>query len=121
MALLDAGYSGVDKRPEAVRAQAEGKIRGDIDWSLTERRGTITKVDKDTLKAHRGAGYVKAQIRARVEHPLHAAKNLFRHEKTRYMGSAKNEARLYSRLALANLVLVKMRLMALYAAWMRAP
>ena len=38
----------------------------------------------------------KAQIHARVEHPFHIIKNLFRHRKVRYKGLAKNTAQLFS-------------------------
>ena len=54
---------------------------------------------------------VKAQIRARVEHPFHVLKNLFGHKKVRYKGLAKNTAQLYSLFGLANLVLAKDRLL----------
>ncbi|MGU7841648.1 transposase [Burkholderia sp. AW33-5] len=38
----------------------------------------------------------KAQIRARVEHPFHVVKNLFRHRKVRYKGLLKNTAQRFS-------------------------
>jgi transposase, IS5 family len=62
-----------------------------------------------------GLERVKAQIRARVEHPYHIVKNLFRHRKTRYRGLPKNDAHLHTLFALANLVIVKRRLLALPA------
>lgn len=49
----------------------------------------------------------KASIRARVEHPFHIIKNLFRHRKLRYRGLAKNTAQLRTLFALANLVILK--------------
>jgi IS5 family transposase len=45
---------------------------------------------------------LKAGIRAKVEHPFHVIKNLFRHRKTRYRGLAKNEAQLFSLFGFAN-------------------
>ena len=54
---------------------------------------------------------VKAQIRARVEHPFHVVKNLFHYKKVRYKGLAKNGAQLYALFGLANLVIAKKRLM----------
>jgi len=121
-AYLDAGYTGVDKREEILQAQAEGKIRSDIEWNVAKRRGTITKMAEGTLKTlTKALERVKARIRARVEHPFHVVKNLFRHKKTRYKGLAKNEAQLYSLFGLANLVLAKKRLMAMQAAGMSAP
>ena len=55
---------------------------------------------------------VKAQVRARVEHPFHILKNLFRHRKTRDRGLAKNAAQLHSLFALANLVIARRALLA---------
>ena len=112
MAFLDAGYTGVEKRPEVVQAQAEGKIRSDIQWSVAKRRSTITKMAEGTLKAlTKALERVKAQIRSRVEHPFHVVKNLFHHRRVRYKGLAKNKAQLYSLFGLANLVLAKKRLL----------
>ncbi len=54
-------------------------------------------------------------MRAKVEHPFHVIKNLFRHKKVRYKGLAKNEAQLFSLFGLANLVIAKRRLLALDA------
>jgi transposase, IS5 family len=50
-------------------------------------------------------------VRARVEHPLHLLKNLFRHRKTRYRGLAKNTAQLHRLFALANLVIARRSLL----------
>ena len=97
MVFLDAGYTGVDKRPEVVQAQAEGKIRSDIEWNVAKRRSTITKMAEGTLKTlTKALERVKAQIRSKVEHPFHVVKNLFHYKKVRYKGLAKNEAQLYS-------------------------
>lgn len=51
--------------------------------------------------------HTKASIRAKVEHPFHVVKNLFRHRKTRYRGLAKNTAQLFSLFGFANLVLAR--------------
>jgi len=112
MAFLDAGYTGVQKREEVVQAQAEGKIRGDIEWSVAQRRSKIDKMAEGTIKTlTKALERVKAQIRARVEHPFHVVKNLFHYKKVRYKGLAKNTAQLYSLFGLANLVLAKKRLL----------
>ena len=112
-AFLDAGYTGVEKRPEVVQAQADGEIRGDIEWNVAKRRSTIKKMAEGTLKTLTQAlERVKAQIRARVEHPFHVVKNLFHYKKVRYKGLAKNTAQLYTIFGLANLVIAKKRLMA---------
>jgi IS5 family transposase len=109
----DAGYVGVEKREEIIQAQAKGRIRSDLVWSVARRRSTITKMAEGTLKTLTQAlERVKAQIRARVEHPYHVVKNLFGYKKARYKGLAKNKAQLYSLFALANLVLARQALLA---------
>jgi hypothetical protein len=50
---------------------------------------------------------LKASIRAKVEHPFHVVKNLFRQRKVRYRGLAKNEAQLFTLFGLTNLVLAR--------------
>ena len=110
--FADAGYTGVEKRAEIAQAQAEGKIRSDIDWSVAARRSHVAKMAEGHVKTLTQAlERVKAQIRARVEHPFHVLKNLFGHKKVRYKGLAKNTAQLYSLFGLANLVLAKDRLL----------
>lgn len=49
----------------------------------------------------------KASIRAKVEHPFHVVKNLFRHRKARYKGLFKNTAQLFSLFGFANLMLAR--------------
>lgn len=50
---------------------------------------------------------LKAGIRAKMEHPFHIIKNLFKYKKVSYKGIAKNAARHTMLFALANLVIVK--------------
>lgn len=57
------------------------------------------------------AEQLKASIRAKVEHPFHLIKNLFRQKKARYKGLAKNETQLFSLFGLANLVIAKRSLL----------
>ncbi|WP_137890330.1 IS5 family transposase [Ramlibacter sp. 2FC] len=122
MAFVDAGYTGVDKRAEIVQAQAEGRIRSDIEWSVAVRRSQIAKMAEGTVKTlTKALERVKAQIRARVEHPFHVVKNLFHYKKVRYKGLAKNEAQLYSLFGLANLVMAKKRLLDLAPQGIGAP
>jgi transposase, IS5 family len=113
MVGADAGYQGLNKRDEVLKAQQEGKIAQDIEWLIAAKRGTITAMAEGAMKTLRTAmERVKAQIRAKVEHPYHVVKNLFRHRKVRYKGLAKNEAQLHSLFGLANLVIAKRALMA---------
>ena len=55
---------------------------------------------------------MKASVRAKVEHPFHVIKNLFKHRKTRHKGLAKNNAQLFTLFGMANLVLAGRRLTA---------
>jgi transposase, IS5 family len=114
MAVMDAGYQGVAKREEVIQGQAQGRIRPHIEWVVAARRSTLTKMAEGTLKTLKTAlERVKAQIRAKVEHPYHVVKNLFGHKKARYKGLAKNAAQMHSLFGLANLVLAKRALLKL--------
>lgn len=104
-AFGDAGYRGVDKREEA-----QGPC-----WHVAMQPGKRRKLDltRPWARLLEQAEQLKASVRAKVEHPFHIVKNLFRHKKVRYKGLAKNEAQLFSLFGLANLVIAKRRLMAL--------
>ncbi|AVT08238.1 transposase, partial [Paracidovorax avenae] len=52
-----------------------------------------------------------AGIRARVEHPFRVLKRQFGHAKVRYRGLVKNTAQLHTLFALANLWLVRRKLL----------
>src|SRR5512137_2918701 len=96
----DAGYTGVEKRPEIVALQRK------IDWQIAGKRSVIKALaagaEKEALKAVEKA---KASVREFVEHPFHIVKNLFRHRKVRYRGLAKNGHQLYTLFGLANLLI----------------
>ena len=96
----DAGYQGVDKRDENLECP--------VTWHIALRPGK-RKALKDTPQGNlvEWIEHTKARIRAKVEHPFHVVKNLFRHRKTRYRGLAKNTAQLFSLFGFANLVLAK--------------
>ena len=114
--FADAGYIGVEKREEITQAQAAGEISPDIKWNVAAKRGGIKAMPEGPLKQLvKQLEYVKAQVRARVEHPFHVVKNLFKHKKTRYKGLAKNEAQMFSLFGLANLVLAKKKLLGMRA------
>jgi len=97
----DAGYVGVEKRPEIKKEDPDGRI----DWRIARRRKPIKDLkegaEKDRLLS---AEKAKASVRAFVEHPFHILKNLFRHRKTRYRGLAKNHHQLQVLFGLSNLV-----------------
>lgn len=72
------------------------------------RRGTRAR---DLRAAQRRPNRSRSRIRARVEHPFNVVKRLWGFTKVRYRGVAKNLARAYTMFALANLYLVRRRLM----------
>jgi IS5 family transposase len=98
VAYGDAGYQGVAKRPENLETP--------VVWQTAMRPGkrrALPPEDEATEMQER----LKASVRAKVEHPFHVVKNLFRHRKTRYRGLAKNTAQLLTLFGLANLLLAK--------------
>ncbi len=114
--FADAGYAGVQKREEVIEAQQAGTINPDVQWSVATGRAKLKAMAEGPIKEITQAlERVKAQIRARVEHPFHVVKNLFKHKKVRYKGLAKNGSQMFSLFGLANLVIAKKQLMALQA------
>ena len=111
--FADAGYTGVEKREEVIQAQEADQIGKDLTWHVAVKRGKIKAMPEGPLKdLVKRIEYMKAQVRARVEHPFHVVKNLFKHKKARYKGLTKNAAQMFSLFGLANLVLAKKSLLA---------
>ncbi|UUC49583.1 IS5 family transposase [Pseudomonas citronellolis] len=102
----DAGYTGVEKRPEH-----EGR---EVIWQIAARRSTYRKLSKRSVlyKAKRKIEKAKAQVRAKVEHPLRVIKHQFGYVKTRFRGLAKNTAQLVTLFALSNLWMARRHLLA---------
>ena len=108
-AWLDAGYVGVEKREDMQGALAANGQ--EVRWHVAKRRKTIGQMAEGWQKTLAQAyEKLKARVRARVEHPFHIVKNIFRHRKTRYRGLAKNDAQLNVLFALSNLYLVREQL-----------
>lgn len=101
--FADAGYTGIEKREEAKDIP--------VKWVVARKRGQVKKLAEGPEKARiQMEEHDKASIRAKVEHPFHVVKNLFRHRKVRYRGLSKNTSQLYSLFALANLYMVRNRM-----------
>ena len=105
----DAGYVGASRRPEVqAKLAATGQ---QIEWRIARRRKPIREMaegwQKNLILA---AEKLKASIRARVEHPFHVIKNIFKHKKARYRGLAKNHAQVTMLFALGNLYLARGKL-----------
>jgi IS5 family transposase len=103
-AFGDAGYQGVGKRPDA---------KSEVTWHVAMRPGKRKALDKTTaLDALKDKiEHIKASIRAKVEHPFRVVKRQFGYTKVRYRGLVKNTAQLTTLFALANLWLVRRKLM----------
>jgi len=101
--FADAGYTGIEKREEAKGIP--------VRWFVARKRGKVKALAEGPDKARiEMEEFDKASIRAKVEHPFHVMKNLFRHRKVRYRGLSKNTSQLYSLFALANLYMVRNRM-----------
>ena len=105
MVGADAGYTGVEKRPEH-----EGR---EVIWQIAARRNTYKKLSKCSAlyKAKRKIEKAKAQVRAKVEHPFRVIKRQFGYVKTRFRGLAKNTAQLVTLFALSNLWMARRHLL----------
>lgn len=96
----DAGYQGVEKREENLELP--------VNWHVAMRPGKRKALPGTLLgELLEKVEHAKASIRAKVEHPFHVVKNLFRHRKTRYKGLAKNTAQLFTLFGFANLMLAR--------------
>ena len=96
----DAGYQGVEKREENLETP--------VAWHVAMRPGKRRALDLSPEgEQQEWLEHAKASIRAKVEHPFHVVKNLFRHKKARYRGLAKNNAQLFALFGLANLMLAR--------------
>lgn len=101
----DAGYLGVEKRPEHKGRQ--------VQWHIALRPGKRralgnSKLDRVTEQLEQS----KASMRAIVEHPFRVIKRQFGFTKARYRGLAKNDNALHTMFALCNLY-TKRRMLAL--------
>ncbi|WP_248916940.1 IS5 family transposase [Pseudomonas moorei] len=101
----DAGYTGVEKRPEHEGRQ--------VIWQIAARRSTYQKLGKRSVlyKAKRKIEKAKAQVRAKVEHPFRVIKRQFGYVKTRFRGLTKNTAQLVTLFALPNLWMARQHLL----------
>ena len=109
VAFGDAGYQGVDKRAD-TDTDTDAKVR----WRIAMRPGLRKKLDKarpvDAL-IHK-VEYLKASVRAKVEHPFRVIKRQFGYVKVRYRGLKKNTAQLVTLFALSNLWMARGKLLA---------
>ena len=104
--FADSGYRGAQKRPGA---------KPGVDWLIARRPSSRTPAEK-TGKLGRiidKIEYLKASVRANVEHAFRVVKRQFGHTKVRYRGLAKNTAQLHTLFALSNLWMARRQLLAM--------
>lgn len=83
--FADAGYIGAEKRKELAKCK--------VSWYIAAKRSQVEAIEDEELKGLvKHVERLKASVRARVEHPFHIVKNLFKYRKVRYKGLAKNRA-----------------------------
>ena len=95
--LGDAGYQGVEKKPENVDRK--------VNWLTAMKPDKRRVLDTNTHEGLKSEQFeqCKASVRAKVEHPFRVIKLQFGYAKVRYRGLAKNAARLTMLFAFANL------------------
>lgn len=104
--FADAGYRGAEKRSELQKVEA--------DWYIAERPGKIRELKKHPRinKVKIRTEYLKASVRAKVEHPFRIIKCQFGFVKARYRGLKKNDSKLAMLFTLANIARVDQMLRA---------
>ncbi len=98
----DSGYTGAEKRDEAIKRNKDGKK---IKYKINRKPSTIKKLSKSGKYAAKKREKEKSSVRAKVEHVFAVVKKLFGYRKTRYRGLLKQTAKLNMMFALANLYL----------------
>ena len=102
--FADSGYQGADKRHEAKAGATWHVARRPSSRKPSECSGQLGElIDK--------IEYLKASVRAKVEHPFRVIKQQFGYSKTRYRGLAKNTARLTMMFALSNLWMARRQIL----------
>lgn len=104
-AFGDAGYQGVEKRPDA---------RAGVNWHVAMKPGKRRVLDqsKPLGALVDQVERIKAGIRAKVEHPFRVIKRQFGYTKVRYRGLRKNTAQIMTLFALSNLWMARGKLLA---------
>lgn len=114
-----ANVSDITQMPELLHGQ-EREVFGDqAYWSEAHRQAALAKgiryrVNRRSPRLSEYQRFInrrRSAARARVEHVFNVVKRLWGFSKVRYRGLAKNTARLHTAFALANLYLLRRRLL----------
>lgn len=120
--VTDAAQADINQLPDLMHGEEE-ELHGDkaywcaADEEAYEEAGVRYRVTRRArpgtplTEEERETNRERSRVRAFVEHPFLVMKRLWGFEKVRYRGLAKNAARAYAALGLANLYMVRHRLM----------
>ena len=110
--FADAGYQGVDKRPDA---------KPEIQWHVLMRPGKRKALDKSHAADAMldAAEKLKASVRAKMEYPFRVIKRQCGYVKMRYRGLKKNTQQLVVLFAVSNPWMVRRKLLTLQGNWAR--
>jgi len=122
LATTAANEADISQLPQLLHGQEKELLGDQAYWSEFHRQcakqaGVRYRVNRRGTKSNPLTEYQKAinrarsKVRARGEHAFHVVKRLWGFSKVRYRGLAKNTARLFTAFALANLYLLRRRLM----------
>lgn len=100
----DSGYTGAEKRAELAETDAV--------FLIAAKPSTINAMKhKRGQREARHLEWLKARVRAKVEHPFRVIKRQFGYAKVRYRGLAKNAAQVLTLFALSNLWMSRRQLL----------
>ena len=122
LTVTDAAQADIKQMPELLRG-SESEVYGDqAYWKEADRcsfkaRGIRYKVNRRPTAKNpltdqwKNFNRSRSRVRARGEHAYRIVKRLWGFDKVRYRGLAKNKARAYTLFGLANLYMVRRKLM----------
>jgi IS5 family transposase len=122
LVTTDAAQADVNQLPDLVHGE-ESELYGDgAYWNESDRRsfGEVGVRYRVNRRGHRHRplneywrriNRTRSKVRARGEHAFHVVKRLWGFRKVRYRGLKKNTARAYTAFALANLYMLRRKLL----------
>src|SRR5690606_10338544 len=122
LAVTDAAQADMNELPELLHGAGRARYGDKAYWSERDRGelealGVRYRVNrrgvsgKPLTERWKEINRSRSRVRSRVEHPFHVVKRLWGFGKVRYRGLRKNAVRAYAAFALANLYLVRKRLL----------
>lgn len=123
LSVTDAAQADMNELPELLHGEERALYGDKAYWSERDRGelealGVRYRVNrrgvsgKPLTERWKEINRSRSRVRSRVEHPFHVVKRLWGFGKVRYRGLRKNAVRAYAAFALANLYLVRRRLLA---------